>query len=287
MTAFARREAQCDWEGCAAKLIWELRSVNHRYREIQPRLPEELRSLDPDVREHAAQALARGKLEAVLYCKGLSSSELEIDWQRVAKLASACDELLEKFSNSASPAPVTEFLRLPGVLNEPTGELQPIKTAALALFDDALAELVETRSREGSKLANLIQKRLEATRAAVEGLHERRSAANQQIRERLEARIANLPQPADPGRLEQELVYIAQRFDIDEELDRIQAHLDEVERLLDSQDAVGRRLDFLMQELNREANTIASKAADSTTSNTAVDLKVWVEQMREQVQNVE
>lgn len=288
MTAFARQEEQGDWGGREAQLIWELRSVNHRYREIHPRLPEELRSLEPEVRASAENALARGKLEAVLYLKGThNQTEIGIDWQRATALASACNELLRQFDSSVTPAPVTELLRLPGVMNDPPLELQPIKAAALELFETALAELVETRRREGGRLATLLHQRLESTREAVNGLWEHRDVANQQVRNRLEMRLASLTMPADPGRLEQELVYVAQRLDIDEELDRIRTHLDEVERLLSCQDAVGRRLDFLTQELTREANTIASKASDATTSNTAVDLKVWIEQMREQIQNVE
>jgi uncharacterized protein (TIGR00255 family) len=288
MTAFARSEAEGDWGGRRAQLVWELRTVNHRYREIQPRLPEELRSLEPQIRQSVERVLARGKLEAVLHLRGLNqNTDLEIDWQRAANLAGLCKEILTEFDGAVTAAPVTEFVRLPGVLQEPPLESQSLRDKALELLDTALADLVVTRTREGERLVTLLHQRLDATRETIRDLCARREEINQQVRERLEARLDNLPKPPDHGRLEQELVYVAQRQDIDEELERIQAHLDEVERLLGSQEAVGRRLDFLMQELNREANTIASKAADSTTSASAVDLKVWIEQMREQVQNVE
>lgn len=289
MTAFARQETQDSWAGRSAQMVWELRSVNHRYLDIQPRLPEELRALEPEIRRRVDEHLSRGKVEASLYLRNLAQgTALEIDWQRAATLAGACAELLTRFDPTLTPAPATELLRFPGVINEPPGELQPLKEAALELFDAALGELIATRKREGERLTELLRKRLEASRKAVNELTSRRQGINQQVRERLEARLTNLSEPADPGRLEQEMAYIAQRLDIDEELDRLQAHFDEVERLLDSDaTAIGRRLDFLMQELNREANTIASKAADSSTTNTAIDLKVWIEQMREQIQNVE
>ncbi len=289
MTAFERREAHGAWDGRPARLAWELRSVNHRYLEIQPRLPDELRPLEPAVRERLAQALGRGKVEATLRLDRDvgEAPALEVDWARVDELGRLCAAVQERLGEQAAPAPVTELLRQPGVLREPQGDTGPLHEAALALLDEAVAGLRETRRREGGHLAEHLRQRAAAARAQVDGLTGRRGQANRRVRESLEARLAELPEPADPGRLEQELAYIAQRLDIDEELERLTAHLDEVQRLLGVAEPVGRRLDFLMQELNREANTIASKAGDPPTSNAAVELKVLIEQMREQVQNVE
>ncbi len=175
----------------------------------------------------------------------------------------------------------------PGVVGEPAADPQPLEAAALELFDKALEGLQAKRLQEGQELATHIQARGEEARRTVAQLREQREALNARTRERLTARLAELPDPAEPGRLEQELVYIAQRLDIDEEIERLSTHLEEVLRLLDAEDPVGRRLDFLMQELNREANTIASKAGHTETSQAAVELKVLIEQMREQAQNVE
>ncbi|WP_242510831.1 YicC/YloC family endoribonuclease [Halorhodospira halophila] len=289
MTAFERREAQGDWGGRSGRLTWELRSVNHRYLELHPRLPDELRAIEPQVRERARQRLGRGKLECTLRfsLEATGQGGLDVDWQRVDELSRIAAEIGRRFGNSAQPASTAEILRFPGVLGEPAVDLEPVREAAVALLDDALEGLRDTRRREGEQLAEHIRARAESARDIVAELAEQRGTINQRIRERLTARLDELPAPADPGRLEQELAYIAQRQDIDEELERLGTHLQEVLRLLEAAEPVGRRLDFLMQELNREANTIASKSGHVASSSAALDLKVLIEQMREQVQNVE
>ncbi|MBK1735802.1 YicC family protein [Halorhodospira abdelmalekii] len=288
MTAFARSEAEVEGGSGAVQLIWELRAVNHRYREIQTRLPDEFRALEPELRQRFAACVARGKVEAMLTVREQGEGgAFEVDWPRAEALIRVCAELLARGGDAVRPASVAELLRHPGMLREPQRGDTALQEGALELLDQALAQLLDARAREGAQLTEVIGQRVEAAQEAVRLLAGRREAINRLVRERLQARLASLPQPADPGRLEQELVYVAQRSDIDEELDRLTTHLAEVQRLLTAAEPVGRRLDFLMQELNREANTIASKAADTATSNTAVELKVWIEQMREQVQNVE
>lgn len=289
MTAFERREAPGDWGGRTGRLTWELRSVNHRYLEVHPRLPEELRAIEPGVRERARQRLGRGKLECTLRftLEEGGQTGLSVDWQRVEELAQITAEIGARFGDAARPASTAEILRFPGVLGEAAVDLGPVRDAALALFDDALEGLRDTRQREGEQLAAHLRARAEEARDIVGQLGEQRTTINERIRQRLTARLDELAEPADPGRLEQELAYIAQRQDIDEELERLGTHLQEVLRLLEATEPVGRRLDFLMQELNREANTVASKSGHVATSNAALDLKVLIEQMREQVQNVE
>ncbi len=289
MTAFERREAQGEWGGRSGRLAWELRSVNHRYLEIQPRLPEALRSLEPSVRERVRGQLARGKVECQLRFAADpgGAGGLEVDWDRVDALARIAAEIGARFGDAAQPASTAEILRYPGVIGEPAADPEPLQEAALALLDEALAGLRAHRAREGERLAEHIRSRAEAAQATVAQLAAGREQLQERLRERLTARLAGLPEPSDPGRLEQELAYIAQRVDIDEELERLQAHLQEVLRLLEAAEPVGRRLDFLMQELNREANTVASKSSHVEGSNAALELKVLIEQMREQIQNVE
>ncbi len=285
MTAFDRREAAGPW----GRLTWEVRAVNHRYLELHPRLPETLRTLEPAVREHAGARLTRGKVECALrYTPSTDTAgRIEIDWRRAGEVLDACRRLSRRMGSLAAAAPVTDILRHPGVLRESEPDLTPVHEAAMASFREAIDQLVAHREREGARIADHIRTRAAEAARHVEAIAARRVEVNAGVRQRLEARLADLRTPADPGRLEQELVYVAQRLDVDEELDRLQSHLSEVLRSLDSREPVGRRLDFLMQELNREANTIGSKAADAETTKHSVELKVLIEQMREQIQNVE
>ena len=289
MTAFERRESQGEWGGWRGQLAWELRSVNHRYLEVAPRLPEELRSLEPAVRERVRSRLGRGKVDCTLRLTAEpgGSGGVAVDWERVEALAAACAGVERRLGEHARPASSAEILRLPGVLAEPRTDPGPLHEAALGLLDEALDGLLQQREREGAGLAEHLGQRLQRAREAAAALDAHRERLNERIRERLTARLATLPDPPEPGRMEEELAYIAQRLDIDEELARLETHLDEVARLLGADEPVGRRLDFLMQELTREANTIASKAGDAGTRQSAVDLKVVIDQMREQVQNVE
>ncbi len=284
MTAFARQESQGAW----GSLVIELRSVNHRYLETTVRMPEELRALEPQLRDRIAQSLNRGKVECNLRHQPPAEipGELSINRELVARIAHATREIDAILYN---PAPVNglELLRWPGVMQLPTTDPELLKGAALDLLAAALAELTSQREREGAQLKAIILQRCDAMEGVVAEVLERLPQVMSALRERLRQRLAELQVEAEPGRLEQEMVIQAQRLDVDEELDRLKTHLAEVRRILNQDQPVGRRLDFLMQELNREANTLGSKSADTETTRASVDLKVLIEQMREQIQNIE
>ena len=284
MTAFARQETGGDW----GELVCELRSVNHRYLELSLRLPEELRALESGLRERAGQMLRRGKVEIGLRYRPRSGADgdLDLDLQLVGRLGTALQRVAQGLSDPAPVSPL-ELLRWPGVVREQQADMAPVQAAATELFDQALAELVETRTREGDRIRELLLARLAAMEPLVAGARERLPQVRDRIRDKLRDRLAELVEAPDTDRLEQELVYLAQKLDVDEELDRLGGHIAEVRRVLERDEPVGRRLDFLMQELNREANTLGSKSADSETTRVSVELKVLIEQMREQIQNVE
>ncbi len=283
MTAFARLERRGPW----GQLTWELRSVNHRYLEITPRLPEGLRNLEPATRERAQSRLGRGKIEASLRFKAASSetSDLVLDRAQAQRVVRALQEIGGMLEKSVPP-PAIEILRWPGVAEQPEPDMELLQSEALQGFDAALEQLVASRRREGEQISALLQQRCATIAELVAELRLLRPEILQRQRERLMGRLADLP-TADPGRLEQELVIVAQRLDVEEELDRLDAHLVEIAGVLRRAEPVGRRLDFLMQELNREANTLSSKSPDSASTKLIVDLKVLIEQLREQVQNVE
>jgi uncharacterized protein (TIGR00255 family) len=284
MTAFARISV----ESAEAELTWELRSVNHRYLEAFVRLPDELRAMEPLVRERVNARLGRGKLECVLRCRWVAqaASALELDQDRLKAVLDACRRVEKRSAEATSPG-VIDLLRWPGVVRDPEPDTVPIQPQALELLDKALDELVATREREGEKTKQLLSVRLEGVEQQVEKARQRLPEVQARIREKLETRLAELETRVDTDRLEQELVFLAQKMDVDEELDRLETHVTEVGRVLERDEPVGRRLDFLMQEFNREANTLGSKSADSETTAVSVELKVLIEQMREQVQNVE
>ncbi len=284
MTAFARAEDEGDW----GVLTWELRSVNHRYLEVSLRLPEELRALEPRLREQAAARLGRGKLEATLRWRQAlaQAGELRLDEEVLTQVLQAAETVAEA-AGEVAPLNALDVLRWPGVIQEQRLDLEPVQEAAIRLFGTALDELVATREREGARIRELLAARLEAMAPLVAGVRERLPEVRSHIRERLTARLEEVTAKPDADRLEQELVYIAQKMDVDEELDRLGAHIAEIREVLERDEPVGRRLDFLIQELNREANTLASKSADAETTRAAVELKVLIEQLREQVQNVE
>lgn len=283
MTAFARVERRGPW----GQLTWELRSVNHRYLEITPRLPEGLRNLEPGIRERIQGRLARGKIEASLRFKAASSaaSDLVLDRAHAQRVVRALQEVAAMLEQPAS-TPAVEILRWPGVAEQPEPDLELLQAEALQGLEQALEQVVANRGREGEQIAALLQQRCQTIAELVVELRRLRPTILQRQRERLLGRLAELPS-GDPGRLEQELVIGAQRLDVDEELDRLDSHLQEIAGVLRRTEPVGRRLDFLMQELNREANTLASKSPDSPSTKLIVDLKVLIEQLREQVQNVE
>jgi uncharacterized protein (TIGR00255 family) len=284
MTGFARRERQGPW----GTLVCELRTVNHRYLETSLRLPEELKALDNEVRQAIAAALRRGKVDANVYLKSAAGSQrsLDIDTQLLDQLVARVDQVRGQLKYPAPVSPI-ELLRWPGVVREAEVDVRPVLNAALELLREALNELNETRLREGQRIREMLMTRCLNMRAQVEAVRLRLPEVSKRMRDRILERVTQLGTTIDPERLEQELVLYANKMDVDEELDRLGAHLDEVTSVLGSPEPAGRRLDFLMQELNREANTLSSKSQDSETTRAAVDMKVMIEQMREQVQNVE
>jgi uncharacterized protein (TIGR00255 family) len=284
MTGFARRERQGPW----GTLVCELRTVNHRYLEASLRLPDELKALDNEARQAIAAALRRGKVDASLYLKAASGSQrsLELDHALLDELLARVVQVRERLPETAPVSPL-ELLRWPGVVREAELDAKPVLIAALELLREALTELNETRHREGQRIRELLLARCASMRAHVQVVKVRLPEVSQRMRERIVERISQLGVAPDVERLEQELVLYTHKMDVDEELDRLSGHLDEVAAVLDSSEPAGRRLDFLMQELNREANTLSSKSQDSETTRAAVDMKVAIEQMREQVQNVE
>ena len=284
MTAFAREAATGD----AGELTWELRSVNHRYLEISVRLPEGLRTLEPAVRERLAARLGRGKLDCTLRHVPSPSTgrDLRIDRHYLAQLLAVGGEVAELIGHRAQPAPF-ELLRWPGVLQEQPPDLEPVMQRSLDLLDQTLASLVATREREGARLASLIQERCDRLATCAARIRQRMPQVMAEVRERIHDRLQEVRAELDPNRLEQELALLAQRLDVDEETDRLTAHIEEVRSVLNNNGPIGRRLDFLMQELNREANTLASKSSDLEVTRMALEMKVLIEQMREQVQNIE
>ena len=283
MTAFARVERA----GAHGTLSWELRSVNHRYLEPHLRLPEALRDLEGPVREALRQGLSRGKVECTLRLTDeVTGKTLQVDRERAAQLVAAAQVVAGLIDQPAALNPL-EVLAWPGVLVGDAADPQALNAEATTLFAAALNELKAGRQREGSELARLIEERLDAMAGEVATL---RTLVPQMLgaqRQKILDRCADMHVELDPQRLEQELVLLAQKSDVAEELDRLATHVSEVRRVLKAGGAAGRRLDFLMQELNREANTLGSKAFDTRSTQAAVNLKVLIEQMREQVQNIE
>ncbi len=282
MTAFASGEATTPW----GMLACELRSVNHRFLEIATRLPDELRALEPALRERIAARISRGKLDVSLRLRNAESAgALQVDRARLAELARLSRELEADFPGLRTD--FSQLLQIPGVVRSEGVDAAQLQAEALALLDRVLDDFVAAREREGAKLAQAIVERIDGIAAIREQVRECIPAIREGQRVRLETRLADLPQPVDPGRLEQELVLALAKLDVDEELDRLDAHVAEARRVLKLREAVGRRLDFLLQEFNREANTLGSKSVDTRTSAAAIELKVLIDQIREQVQNIE
>ena len=283
MTAFARAEQA----GPNGTLSWELRSVNHRYLEPHLRLPEAFRDLEGAVREALRQGLSRGKVECTLrFAEDSAGKPLQVDRERAAQLVAAAESVASLIKQPAPLNPL-EVLSWPGVLVADAADPQALNQAALALFKQGLDELKSGRAREGAELARLLNERLDAILAEVAALRELVPQMLEAQRQKILDRSAEMQVELDPQRLEQELVILAQKSDAAEELDRLGTHVGEVRRVLKAGGQAGRRLDFLMQELNREANTLGSKAFDPRSTQAAVNLKVLIEQMREQVQNIE
>lgn len=282
MTAFARREIHQPW----GSLSWEIRSVNQRYLEPAFRLPDSLRELEPNLRQQLRQALSRGKLDVTLrFYPTENNGQMQVNTALLEQVLAATEEIYAR-----TPAAALDPLRLlqwPGVMQAGEVDQEQIKEAALALFDEALQELQASRQREGQALAALIEERLQQISTHLQVAQNYLPEALELWRNNLLERARKLQVEVDPARLEQEVVLLAQKQDVAEELDRLATHIKEVRRALKSREPIGRRLDFLMQEMNREANTLGSKAISMDMTQVSVDLKVLIEQMREQIQNIE
>ncbi len=284
MTAFARHENKDEF----GSVTWELRSINHRYLEILLRLPEEFRPLEAKLREKVTKALGRGKIECILNYKPVASiADQIVVNETLANALIKATHKVETLMNNPARISAIHILQWPGITREPEVNKAPLLTNALDGFNVALNELIAGRQREGIRLGEILRQRCESIHEMVKKVHLRRAVVMQELRNKILARIAELEVEPDTNRLEQELVFIAQKLDVDEELNRLESHCNEVITVLERTEPVGRRLDFLMQELNREANTLGSKAADLPTTQAVVEIKVLIEQMREQAQNIE
>jgi uncharacterized protein (TIGR00255 family) len=284
MTGFARESV----ETALGTLTWEIRAVNHRYLDVQFKLPEDLRPKEQAFRQQASATLGRGKIECGLYFRRAvdQQTEMQIDTELVELLGRRLSELSGKLPATAAINPV-EILRWPGVMKQPEIDAEPLFDEAAKLLDTALAAINVMRQSEGRRIEDMLESRCAEIEGIAKTVRKRMPEVLTASRLKQRERIEKLDVVADPARLEVELALIAQKIDVDEELDRLESHLVEIRDAIAGEKAVGRRLDFLMQELNREANTLGSKSADTETTKAAVDLKVLIEQMREQIQNVE
>ncbi len=286
MTAFARVEQDID----LGTLSWELRTVNHRYLEISFRLPEDLRVLEPAIRQRINKRLSRGKVDVGLRFKANTAvtTDISIDRAYVEKIVQGLTDVQRLLPQPGElNVSALELLKWPGVIQPRGVDPEPLHQCALSMLDKALDELVASREREGEKLKAMLLQRCAGLTALVEAASLRLPEVLANVRLRLKQRFDELQQSLDAQRLEQEIVLVAQKMDVAEELDRLQAHLSEMNHILAKGGSVGRRLDFLMQEFNREANTLGAKSADVETTRLSVDMKVLIEQMREQIQNIE
>lgn len=284
MTGFARQQGEND----QLIVVWECRSVNHRYLDVSFRIPEQLRAVESTLRERVSQVISRGKIDLNLRYefKQTGSLELGLNAERVQQLFQLQARLQQHHSGIAELGSA-DILNFSGVLQEPQADENSLQTLALSVLDDALAALNETRSTEGQRTQDFIAQRAGQVSEHVAALRDLLPEIRAHLRQRVTTKLAEFTQKPDQDRLEQELVFYAQRLDVDEELDRLDSHLIELNKTLQQDKPIGRRLDFLMQEFNREANTLASKSQNATSTQHAVELKVLIEQMREQIQNVE
>lgn len=283
MTAFTRLEIKNEW----GNAVWEIRSVNQRYLETFFRLPDQFRGLENTLREKLRQKLTRGKIECQLRIELQKDNTTELNINKV--LAQQVLQSLQWLKTQAGEGEInlTDILRYPGVIEASEQDLDKISQDLLAGFDEAITDFIAMRAREGEKIYELLLQRLANINIEAEKVKAKMPEILQWQRERLLQRFQEIQLQPDPQRLEQELVLLAQRVDVAEELDRLQLHVNETQSILHKGGAVGRKLDFMMQELNRESNTLASKSINNEVTQAAVELKVLIEQMREQIQNLE
>lgn len=284
MTGFAR----CDAGSSFGDLNWEIRGVNHRYLDVQLRLPEELRAYEAKLRRQIGDSVSRGKIDCGFYVKraGPSDARVTLNDATLNQLEEVLETLASKLSSLGKTNPL-EILRWPGVIEDTPVEPEALYEEASKLLGEALVSFTEMRSREGERLTTMLLDRCDAIQKIGVLVRTRRPIVIEAMRAKVHERLERILADIDPSRIEAEVVLLAQKLDVDEELDRLDSHLIEVRSVIGRDEPNGRRLDFLMQELNREANTLASKSADAETTRASVDLKVLIEQMREQVQNVE
>jgi uncharacterized protein (TIGR00255 family) len=288
MTGFARAERSGPW----GTLTWELRTVNHRYLEVSCRLPEELRSAESEFRQAIAAVLKRGKVDCTCNLKHAAAAggTVEIDRDLVRNLMLRAQDiaaLAEETRTAVQPLNPTDLLRWPGVVQEGERDVTQVLAAGRSALAVALKDLGEVRTREGDRIAEVLEQRCATLSQLVDAVVARLPEVRARMRSKLTEKLAALKAEPDQNRLEQELVILVQKMDVDEEIDRLRGHIVEVRDMLRNPEPGGRRLDFLMQELNREANTLSSKSQDLETTRAAMDMKVAIDQMREQVQNVE
>lgn len=284
MTAYARKEVKGDW-GTA---VWEIRSVNQRYLETYFRLPEQFRGLEPVLRERFRQRLARGKVECHLRYEAnpAAKSELNINEALANQVIKAANQIMHMTGELSRINPF-QIMQWPGVMETPEQDMDSINKALLAGFDDAIIEFIDARGREGDNMKALIEQRLTAISEEVVKVRARMPEILQWQRERLLTKFEEAKIELDATRVEQELILLAQKSDVAEELDRLDSHVKEARNVLKKGGSCGRKLDFMMQEFNRESNTLASKSISTDITASGVELKVLIEQMREQIQNIE
>jgi uncharacterized protein (TIGR00255 family) len=284
MTAFARIQQSLD-EG---ELIWEIRSVNHRFLELHLKMPEDFRASETRFREILQHRLKRGKVECFLRfnANAQQSAGININAQQAKSLVSACQEINNLLHQPSEVDPM-EVLQWPGIVQESKLDLKPVLDASEIALNKALDDLIANREREGERMRELILQRCESIQKIVNKTRKKMPEIQTRYQKKIRERLDEIDVALNHDRLEQELVHLAQKMDVDEELDRLDSHLKEMRDVLNRDEAVGRRLDFLMQELNREANTLGSKSADISSTNASVELKVLIEQIREQIQNIE
>ena len=284
MTGFARQSA----ESALGTLTWELRAVNHRYLDVQFKLPDDLRPKEQAFRQQVGDRLKRGKVECAFHFRRTfdESREMQLNDDLIKLVSARLKTIAAELPDADEINPI-DILRWPGVIQPSEIEVEPLLAAASTLLEEALDAMSSMRASEGGRIAAMLESRCADIDALAKSVRARMPEVLDASRQKQRERIERLGVDADPERLEVELALIAQKLDVDEELDRLNSHITEIRETLAKDEPVGRRLDFLMQELNREANTLGSKSADTETTTAAVELKVLIEQMREQVQNVE
>jgi uncharacterized protein (TIGR00255 family) len=283
MTAFARNTIDFPW----GSVTCELRSVNHRFLETSFRLPETMREIEMPLREIARKKLTRGKVDcSVQIAFNNSDATINADLDLAKRYIDIAEQIAEQINRPAPISPL-DIMRWPGILKDQDIEPESLHKAAIETFSSTVDQLLQGRQREGDKLADIIEQRLVGIELQLKIIRENLPDILAHQRNRLNEKLADMKAQLDQDRLEQEMVIISNRADVDEELDRLDTHLAEIRRALTSHEPIGRRLDFLMQELNREANTLGSKSIAGVTTQASVELKVLIEQMREQIQNIE